>query len=129
MPDTVDNGQTKVEPSEQAISKAKNPITLKAKTVKVKRKKLKKKAQKLTISKCLTISNAEGELSYKLVSAKKGKKSFKKKLSVDAKTGKIIVKKGLGKGTYKVKVNIQAKGNANYKASAWKAVTFQLRVK
>lgn len=111
------------------IDKAKNPITLKAKTVNVKYKSLKKKSKSIKRADAFAVSKAQGELSYRLVSAKKGKKSFKKKLSVDAKTGKIIVKKGLEKGTYKVKVNILAKGNANYKASAWKAVTFKLRVK
>ena len=67
--------------------------------------------------------------SYKLVSAKKGKKSFRKKFSVNAKTGKITVKKRLKKGTYKVKVKVKAAGNANYKASAWKTVTFKVKVK
>ena len=38
---------------------------------------------------------------------------------------KVTVKKGLKKGTYKVKV--MAKGSANYKTSAWKTVTFKIR--
>jgi len=45
------------------------------------------------------------------------------------KTGKVTVRKGLKKGTYKVKVRIKAEGNANYRASAWKAVTFKVRVR
>ena len=40
---------------------------------------------------------------------------------------KVTVKKGLKKGTYKVKV--MAKGSANYKTSAWKTVTFKIRVR
>ena len=38
------------------------------------------------------------------------------------------MKKGLKKGTYKVKVKVKAAGNANYKASAWKTVTFKIKV-
>ena len=56
-------------------------------------------------------------------------KSFKKKFNINAKTGKITVKKKLKKGTYTVKVKVKAAGNANYKASAWKAVTFKVKVK
>ena len=111
------------------INKAKNPITLKAKTIKVKYKSLKKKAKSIKRANAFAVSKAQGKLSYKLVSAKKGKKSFRKKFSVNAKTGKVTVKKRLKKGTYKVKVKVKAAGNANYKASAWKTVTFKVRVK
>lgn len=111
------------------IKKAANPMTLKAKSVKVKYKKLKKKSRYVKRTAAFTVSNAKGTLSYKLVSAKKGKKSFKKKFKVNAKTGKIKVKKKLKKGTYKVKIKVRAAGTANYKASAWKTVTFKVRVK
>jgi hypothetical protein len=90
---------------------------------------LKKKSQTIARAKAFTVSKAKGKLSYKLVSAKKGKKSFKKKFNINAKTGKITVKKKLKRGTYKVKVKVKAAGNANYKASAWKAVTFNVQVK
>lgn len=76
----------------------------------------------------MTVSKAEGKLSYKLVSVKKGKKNFKKKISVSAKTGKVTVKKGLKKGTYKVKVEVRAAGDVNYNASAAKTVTFKIIV-
>ena len=39
------------------------------------------------------------------------------------------LKKGLKNGNYKVKVQVKAAGNANYKASSWKTVTFTIRVK
>ena len=39
------------------------------------------------------------------------------------------MKKGLKKGSYKVKVKVKAMGNANYKASVWKPVTFKVIVK
>lgn len=111
------------------INKAANPMKLKAKTAKVKRSKVKKKAQTIKRAKVVTVSKAKGKLSYKLVSAKKGKKSFKKKFKINAKTGNVTVKKGTKKGTYKVKVKVRAAGNATYKASAWKNVTFTVKVK
>ena len=48
---------------------------------------------------------------------------------MNAKTGKVTVKKRLKKGTYKVIVKVKAAGNANYKASAWKTVTFKVQIK
>ena len=111
------------------IQKAANPMKLKAKTVKVKRKNLKKKSLSVKRSKAITVSKSKGKLSYKLVSAKKGKKSFKKKFKVNSKTGKITAKKGLKKGTYKVKAKVKAKGSTNYKGSGWKTVTFKVKVK
>ena len=57
------------------------------------------------------------------------KSKFKKYFAVNTKTGKITVKKGLKKGTYKVKVKVKAAGNANYKASKEKTVTVTVKVK
>ena len=111
------------------INKAANPMKLKAKTAKVKRSKLKKKAQTIQRAEAITVSKAQGKTSYKLVSAKKDGKSFSKKFKINAKTGNVTVKKGLKKGKYNVKVKVKAAGNGNYKASAWKPVTFTVRVK
>ena len=111
------------------IKKAANPMTLKARTATVKRSKVKKKAQTIKRAKAFTVSKAKGKLSYKLVSAKKGKKSFKKKFKINAKTGNVTANKGLKKGTYKVKVKVKAAGNSSYKASAWKNVTIKIRVR
>ena len=66
-------------------------------------------------------------MSYKLVSVIKSK--YKKYFSVNAKTGTLTVKKGLKKGSYRVRVKARAAGNADYKASAWKFVTITVRVK
>ena len=111
------------------IKKAANPMTLKAKTAKVKFKKLKKKDQTVKLAKVITLSGAEGGLSCKLVSAKKGGKSFKKYFKINGKTGNVTVKKGLKKGTYKVTAQVGAAGNANYEASGPKKVTFKIKVK
>ena len=111
------------------VQKWNNPMTLMAKKVKIKSKDLKKKSKSISQTKAFDIHNDVGDLSYKLVSAKNGKKSFKNKFSVNAKTGKITIKKGLKKGTYKVKVKVKSKGNAIFKDSPWKAVTFKVQVK
>jgi len=51
---------------------------------------------------------------YTLSSAKKGKRSFKKYFKINKTTGKVTIRKGLKKGTYKVKVKVKALGNSNY---------------
>ena len=105
------------------INKAANPLKVKAKTVKVKFSKLKKKAQKLKATNVVKFTKkGQGTLTYKKV---KGNK----KITINKKTGKVTIKKGLNKGTYKVKVKIQAKGNANYMASAFKTFTFKIIIK
>ncbi len=94
-----------------------NPMKVTAKTKTVKAKKLKK--SKVTVT-AITVKNAKGKLSYK-------KLSGSKKLSV-TKKGKITVKKGTKKGTYKLKVKITAKGNSKYSArSVTKTVKIKVR--
>ena len=105
------------------INKAVNPLSIKAKTVKVKFSTLKKKKQVLAVSKVIKFTKkGQGTLTYV-------KSSGNKKITINKKNGKVTVKKGLKKGTYKVKVKIKAAGNANYNASAYKAVTFKIIIK
>ena len=112
------------------ITKGANKLAVKGKTATVKYKKLKKKNQTLKVSKVIKVTKkGQGKLSYQLVSAKKGSKNFKKKFSINKKTGKVTVKKGLKKGTYKLKVKVRAAGDKNYKASAWKTVKITIKVK
>ena len=112
------------------VAKAANPLSIKAKTATVKYSTVKKKAQTLAVTKVITFTKKlNDKKSYTLSSAKKGKKSFKKYFNINKKTGKVTVKKGLKKGTYKVKVKVRAAGNTNYKTSAWKTVTFKVKVK
>ena len=111
------------------ILKAKNALKVKGKTVKVSKKKVAKKAQVRGVTKVIKFTRkGQGKKTYKLISAKKGKKSFRKKFAVNAKTGKLTVKKKLKKGTYKVRVKVTAKGTANYKAAA-RTVTITVKVK
>ena len=87
------------------IDKKANPLTIKPRTATVKYSKLKKKAQTLAVTKVIKFTNdAKDKKTYTFVSAKKGSKSFKKYFKISKTTGKVTVKKGLKKGTYKVKV-------------------------
>ncbi|MEE0705927.1 MAG: BspA family leucine-rich repeat surface protein [Adlercreutzia sp.] len=104
------------------ITKAKQPMTVKANAKKAKAKTLKKKA--VVLSKTVTVKKAKGKVTYKNVSTQKAAKKFK----VNAKTGKITLSKGTKKGTYKVKIKATAAGNSSYKAGS-KTVTVKVVVK
>lgn len=97
-------------------------FTVKASKKTVKAKKLKKKAQKVSP---ITVKSAVGTISYKITG---GKKKAKKALKIDAQTGKITIKKGTKKGTYKVKVTVSAAGNEDYKAGS-RTVDVSVKVK
>jgi C1A family cysteine protease len=100
-----------------------NPIkvTVKKKTVKL--KKLKKKAQKV---KAITVKNAQGKVTFKLVKSGIAKK-IRKLVKINS-NGVITIKKWkkAKKGTYKIKVKITAAGNINYNA---KTITKTVKVK
>ncbi|MCR5835117.1 MAG: hypothetical protein K6G88_01265 [Lachnospiraceae bacterium] len=89
-----------------------NSFFVKGKTVRIKYKSIKKKKNVIKINKAVTVNNAKGLVTYKLTSAKKGKKNFKKYFKI-IKNKTITVKKGLKKGTYKIKVKITDSGNSN----------------
>ena len=112
-------GETKSEAIAMLAKKA-NTLSVKGKTVKVKFAKLKKKKQTIAINKAMTVSNAQGAVTY-------AKASGNKKITV-AKNGKITVKKGLKKGAYKVKIKVTAAGNDEYNAAV-KTVTVTIKVK
>lgn len=96
-------------------AKKANPLSVKGKTVKVK----KNKKTVIKKSRAFKTKNAKGKLTFK-------KSKGNKKITV-AKSGKITVKKGLKKGTYKVKIKVKAAGNSEYKA-ATKTVTVKIKV-
>lgn len=109
--------------SKSAAVKKANTLKVKGKAAQVKLSKLNKKAQTLSVSSVIKFKNrGQGPLRYKKVSGNK-------KITIDKKTGKVTVRKGLNKGTYKVKVKVKAIGNKNYKASAYKPATFTIKVK
>ena len=117
------DGTTTPKTIKWTINKAGNPLTVKGKTATVKYSAVKKKAQVLAVGKVITFTRkGQGKMTY-------SKASGNKKIVINKTTGKVTVKKGLKKGTYKVKVKVKAAGNANYKASAWKTVTFTIKIR
>lgn len=114
--------EPKTKPSNITVKKD-NPVKVTAKTKTVKAKKLKSKKQTV---KALTVSKAQGEVTFAKV--KKGTTAkIYKKISVNKKTGKITFKKGkYKKKTYKIKIKVTATGNKAYKA---KTVTKIVKIK
>lgn len=90
------------------IVKAANSITKVTSKKTVKAKNLKKKNQSFKIA-ATVAGGAAKSFSKVSVSKKKAAKYFKV-----SKAGKVTVKKGLKKGTYKLKVKINARETANY---------------
>ena len=91
------------------------------KTAQVSYSKLKKKNQTISRASAIKVSGAIGKVTYT-------KTKGDKKITINKKTGKITVKKGLKKGTYKLKVDVKAAGSGSY-ASATKNVTVKIKVK
>ena len=104
------------------VVKAENTLSVKGLTASVSYSKVKKASQTLLRSKVIKLVNAgQGTKTYV-------KSSGNSKITIAKTTGKVTVKKGLAKGTYKVKVKVKAAGNTSYKA-ATKTVTFTIKVK
>ena len=108
------------------VERPANTMTAKGKTVKVKYSTLKKKAVSVKGNKAITVTNAAGKASYKILSVKKAK--FKKYFKISSKTGTITVKKGLKKGKYKLTIKVSDPGSALYYPKT-KKVTVTVKVK
>lgn len=78
--------------------------------------KLKKK--KRSVKPIKGVAGAQGTVRYKLLSAKLKSKSRKSKFKISAMTGKVTVKKGTARGTYKLKVRVSSAATPNYTAAA-----------
>ena len=107
------------------IAKAANPFKIAKATRNVKLKKVKKKAQ--VIAGPVVKKKAQGTTTYTIKKVSKAK--YKKKFTINKKTGKITVKKGTPKGTYKLTVTSKAAGNKNYKKSSTKTAVVTIKVK
>ena len=103
----------------KTFNKTANTLTAKGKTKTLKAKNLKKKAKTFKRKDIITVSKPKGTVTY-------AKASGNKKIVVNKKTGNVTVKKGLKKGTYKVKVKVTAKGTTTYKT---KTVTATVIIK
>ena len=112
------------------IVKAANPLKVKGKTSTINYAALQKKTQTLAVTKVIQFTKQlKDKKTYLLSSAKRNGKSYKKYFKINETTGRVAVKKGLKKGTYKITVKVKAAGNSNYKASGYKTVTFTIKVK
>ncbi|MBQ3369441.1 MAG: hypothetical protein IJG48_00325 [Mogibacterium sp.] len=100
------------------VEKKANPmqVTVKTKTV---RASALRKAKRVVAP--VTVKNAVGKKTFKRISGSK-------RLILNTKTGKITVKKGTKKGTYKLRVKVTAAGGDNYKSLS-RTVTVRIRVK
>lgn len=104
------------------ISGAKQPMTVKAKSKTVKAKKAKKARQK--VKNAISVSKAQGKVTYKKV-----KKGSSKYLAVSKKGVITVAKHKYKKGSVlKIKVKVSASGTINYN-SASKTVTVKIKIK
>ncbi len=104
----------------------KNTLTAAGKTAIVRYSRLKKKTQTVKRSKAISVKKPQGKVTYELVSVRKAK--YTKYFKVNKKTGNFTVKRGLPKGTYKVKVRVRAAGTPEYYYGS-KKVTATVKVK
>ena len=100
------------------VTKPAPTIKVKTTSATVKYANLKKKAQTVALGASV---NSKGTLSYQKVSGSSA-------VTVNKKTGKLSVRKGTKKGTYKVNVRIKAAAKGKYNAGT-KNVTVTIRVK
>lgn len=108
------------------FAKSANTLSAAGKTRVIKYSKLRKKTQYIAPNYAYSISKARGTVTYAKVSV--NSKKYAKKFLVNSKTGRITVKRGVRRGTYKLRVKITAAGTAYFKAGS-KIVTVIVRVK
>ena len=92
-----------------SIVKSPNPLKVRVKRVSFSKRAL--KTRKVLVAKIVQ-TNGKGEVTFTKVSGSK-------KLSVTKTTGKVYLKKGTKKGTYRIRVKTRASGNSCYKSMAW----------
>ena len=105
--------------TDKGPSRLKNTLKVQGKTITVKYAGLKKKMQTIKRKQAFKVRKAKGAVTFKKVRGNK-------KIKVSSK-GKITVKKGLKKGTYKIRVKVRAVGNELYQAGL-KTVTLKVKV-
>lgn len=108
------------------IPKEKNPVKVTPKKINVKSKVLSKKKVTLARKKVVTVRKSKGKLTYILKSVSNRK--YKKYFSLNKKTGKLTIKKGLKKGTYRLSVRVTDSGGLSYK-KAVKSVKVTVKVR
>ena len=103
-----------------------NTMKARGKTVKIKQSQVKKQAKVIKRTKAIKITGAKGKVTYKLTGVSKNK--YRKYFKVAKNTGKLTVKKGIRKGSYKVRIKVMASGDRAFKPAST-AVTVKIRVK
>ena len=104
-----------------SIAKAPQNMTVFTKEITVKYSKLSKKQQTIKMDKVFNINNIHGNLSFRKVAGNP-------KIKIGSKNGTLIVKKGIKRGPYKVRVRVNAEGNRNFKP-AHKTVVVRIVIK
>lgn len=100
-----------------------NPLVAKAKSATVTVAYSKVRQGKQTPATNLVVSKGQGKVSYKNVSTN----ATAKKFPVNAGTGRVTIPKGTKKGTYAVKIQVKARGNAKYEPSS-KTIQYKIKV-
>ena len=100
------------------VAKGANPMTVRAVTRTVSCAEV--SSGNAIVARPMTVSKAKGALSY----AKAGGSG---NLAVNKKDGRVMVKQGTARGTYKIKIKVTAAGNSSYKAGS-KTVTCTIKV-
>ncbi|MBQ9014530.1 MAG: FMN-binding protein [Firmicutes bacterium] len=121
----VHEGQqtAQVQPQLQPQKSAQNiKVTAAAKTFKAKA--LKKKAKSFKLTSAVKVTGAKGKVTYTVKPA-----NAKSKKALKYKNGKITVKKKTKKGTYKVKVTVNAAATDKYLAAKPVTKTLTIKVK
>ena len=94
----------------------KNTLKVIGKTVKISYKKLCKGSRTVDRVNVITVITPQGAVTYDLVSAYRGSEGKYKKYFTVSKTGRTTFKKGLPRGTYKLRIDVTASGNTKYRA-------------
>ncbi len=105
----------------------KAPQTIAAKNA-TKKYKAARNTKKLAKNRTINLKKVAKVSAKTTVRYKKINKAGGKKIVVNARTGKVILKKGLARGTYKVKVKLTAAASVSYKAAKAKTVTLKVKV-
>lgn len=109
-----------------SIVKLENTMSVSSKAIKIKAERLKK----ARIIKAIAVKDAVGKVSFKLVKIKAKKKLSKqarKRIRLTA-NGKVKLKRGLKKGTYRLSIRVKASGDVSHKPVT-KTVVVKLVVK
>ena len=103
------------------IRKADNTLSAFGKIYTIKYTTLRKKTQQVKRAKLIRKTGGNGTITYT-------KLRGNRKITINKKTGELTVKKGLPKGTYKIRINVFASGDRNHSMDS-KVVTCRIRIK